>query len=387
MKPRSKNEREVARLSASLKIRKSDLNWIAKCHKCGQSEYFAIYEAHGDWQVIRMFMYRAYSKHNEFFHEPLRYWIKSDGKSVIECKNRQCLGNYYIDAWCRWSELAIRKCGCNRDVRLLNADYTRIHSLIPQLKRMGFRADNKLVKGLMPFYLVQMLLTNNRVETFFKLNQTWLTWKFYHYDELTEDLWQAIRVALRHGYHWDSKNEINDWCDMIHDLQALGLDIHSPHYICPVNLHDAHQHWMELRNRQRKREQEEAERNEVEAYEPTFRKNREMFFDMVLKDKRIVVKVIPTAMGIKEEGKAMHHCVGNYYNRPNSLIMSATINGKRVETIEVSLKDYRLVQSRGLQNKSTKYHERIVALVEQNLGLIQSLHQSKRKQRKQLKSA
>lgn len=46
------------------------------------------------------------------------------------------------------------------------------------------------------------------------------------------------------------------------------------------------------------------------------------------------------------------------------------INGKRIETIEVNLNDYSLVQSRGLCNKSTKYHKRIVKLVEANMDEI-----------------
>lgn len=71
-----------------------------------------------------------------------------------------------------------------------------------------------------------------------------------------------------------------------------------------------------------------------------------------------------------EEGIAMHHCVGGYYNRPQSLILSAKVDGKRVETIEVDLNSYRVVQSRGLQNKSTKYHDRIVSLVNKNMNEI-----------------
>jgi hypothetical protein len=66
----------------------------------------------------------------------------------------------------------------------------------------------------------------------------------------------------------------------------------------------------------------------------------------------------------------MHHCVGFYYNKPNSLILSAKINGKRIETIEVCLSDYRLVQSRGLQNVHTRYHKRIVRLMENNMQEI-----------------
>ena len=379
MKPRNKNEREVEQLRASLnsfdspkRWRKSDWEWIEKNHKVGQTEYFAIYEVVDDWQVIRMFMYRSLSKRHEAFHEPVRYWFKADGSHVIEAKRRQTMGKYYIDAWVWDSAKEIRPIGGNRDLRLLNCNYVKIRSLIPELKRAGLHANNWMVKNLMPFWLTHSILTNNRVETLFKLNQKWLTWKFYHYDTymLTDNMWQSIRVALRHGYHWDKKDEINDWCDMVRDLEYLGLDTRSPHYICPAYLGEAHQHWIEKANKKRTIERLEEEKKRVLAYEPTFYQNRVQFLGMVFKDKKIEIQIIPTAMGIKEEGIAMHHCVGGYYNRPNSLILSAKIDGKRIETIEVNLNDYTLVQSRGLQNKSTKYHKRIVKLMEDNMDEI-----------------
>ena len=378
MIPRTSNEREVEQLRHSLnsfdspkRFRQSDRKWIEKMHTQGRTEYFAIFEVVGSWQVIRMFMYRAWSKKREALHEPLRYWLKADGSFVIESKRRQCLGNYYIDAWSFDSELAIRTIG-SRDVRNLYCNFVRVRSLIPELKRTRFYANNKIVRNLMPFWLTRSLLTNNRVETLFKLRQTWLTWKFYHYDDhlLTDSLWQSIRIALRHGYHWDNAQEINDWVDMLRDLEYLGLDTHNPHYICPAFLADAHQHWIEKARIKREREQLEKELEEVKAYEPTFYENRRQFLDMLFKDKKLEVTAIPTAMAIKEEGIAMHHCVGGYYNRPNSLILSAKINGKRIETIEVDLTSYELVQSRGLQNKATRYHNRIVKLVNDNMQEI-----------------
>lgn len=395
MTPRTKNEREVATLSRSLSTRKTDIDWIERRHKVGTTEYFAIFEKKGDWQVIRMFMYRSYSKKNEIFHEPLRYWLKGDGSYVIEAKQRQCLGNYYIDAWIVGSELSIKPNGGSRDVRQLYCNFAKVHSLIPELKRINnFTAKNPLVTGLMPFWLTHSLLTNNRIETFFKLNQKYLAWKFYHYDQLTETLWQSIRVALRHGYHWDEQKEINDWCDMIRDLEYLGLDTRNPHYICPANLDEAHQHYIDKRREQAGLERLMREINEVEAYEPYFAATREQFFDMVLTDKEISVSVIPSAKAIKEEGKKMHHCVGSYYNKEHSLILSAKINGKRVETIEVSLDSYTLVQSRGICNKSTKYHKRIVNLINANLDFIRvldinhkSIERKKIKELNQIKKA
>ena len=378
MKPRTRNEREVEQLRHSLnaldspkRFRQSDYEWIKKNHKVGHTEYFAIYEVVGDWQVIRMFMYRSWSKKHEALHEPLRYWIKADGSYVIEAKKRQTMGNYYIDAWIWDSEMAIRpNQSYYRDLRDLYTNYTRVRSLIPELKRTKFYANNKCVNDLKPFWFVRSLLTNNRIETLFKLRQTYLTWKFYHWDKLTDTLWQSIRVALRHGYHWDNEQEINDWVDMIGDLEYLGLDTRNPHYICPTNLYEAHQHWIEKAQSKRTWERIQEERKRVAAYESTFYQNRCMFMDMLFRDGHIKIQIIPTAQGIIDEGVAMHHCVGSYYNQPYSLILSATINGKRVETIEVDLHSFQLIQSRGLQNKSTKYHKRIVALIENNMEEI-----------------
>ena len=73
-----------------------------------------------------------------------------------------------------------------------------------------------------------------------------------------------------------------------------------------------------------------------------------------------------------EEGTAMHHCVwsNEYYLKKDSLILSATIDGKRIETVEVSLKTFEVVQCRGLCNENTEYHDRIIALVNKNANLI-----------------
>ncbi|WP_347027354.1 PcfJ domain-containing protein, partial [Bacteroides ovatus] len=52
------------------------------------------------------------------------------------------------------------------------------------------------------------------------------------------------------------------------------------------------------------------------------------------------------------------------------LILSATIDGVRIETVEVSLKTFRVVQSRGVCNSNTEYHDRIISLVDSNMSLI-----------------
>ena len=50
-------------------------------------------------------------------------------------------------------------------------------------------------------------------------------------------------------------------------------------------------------------------------------------------DGLIIVKVLQSVDEFYEEGKAMHHCVytNAYYNDENSLILSARIDGERIE--------------------------------------------------------
>ena len=59
-------------------------------------------------------------------------------------------------------------------------------------------------------------------------------------------------------------------------------------------------------------------------------------------DGEICIKVLDSVEAIRQEGEAMHHCVftNEYYLKADSLILSATIDGKRIETIEVSLKTH-----------------------------------------------
>jgi len=75
-----------------------------------------------------------------------------------------------------------------------------------------------------------------------------------------------------------------------------------------------------------------------------------------------------------EEGQALHHCVftNEYHLKEKSLILPASIAGKRIETIELSLETMEILQCRGLQNKNTEHHERIIELVQQNMKQIQS---------------
>lgn len=388
MKPRTKVERRVVELSATLqplrdKDKKSMVNDYHKFYDARGLAYYLLMERCGEFQVIRYFYLKTIRRRsNDYrFFEFAQIWM-NESHRVVLARQRW----FSVDSWRENTEMSIKHWFYDKydysylgGVDRIGWSGVIIRSLIPELRRRGLRTSTH---GISPYKICFALLHDNRIETLFKLKQ-YLLVGYYCWNEcsLSEERWQSIRVALRHGYHWENKQELKDWLDMLHDLESLGLDTRNPHYICPANLHDAHQHWTEVRNKMRERERAEMERKRAEKVFNEFRAKRECFDDMLITDGEICISIIPTPQAMIEEGKAMHHCVGNYINKWNSLILSAKIDGKRIETIEVDLTTFEIEQSRGVCNKSTEYHDRIVKLMEDNMGEI------KRRNKKQRKAA
>lgn len=370
MKQITKLNKRVTELSATLPLlRSTDEEWMRtdfrkNFHNKGLCYYLVMERCH-EWQVIRYY----YISRMRLF-EFMQVWLNADGEQVVLAKKRFMR----VDGWVADSELKIWRQRPYIEYSYLGGlerlgwSGMKIRSLLPELKQRGLRTSSHDIN---PTRLCKALLTSNRLETLFKVRQYRLVHEFIQgYYQLTEAMWQSIRVALRHGYHWDSHEEFDMWYRMVNDLEELGLDTRNPHYICPANLMEAHNHWMKKRH-----EHDEAERiaeqfRKAEAFEDTFRMYRQQFDGMMFQSGKVTIQIIPTSKGIVEEGEAMHHCVGGYYNNIHSLILTARVDGKRMETIEVSLTNYTIVQCRGLLNKSTSYHNKIVHLMKQGLPEI-----------------
>ena len=184
-----------------------------------------------------------------------------------------------------------------------------------------------------------------------------------------EELWQSYKVAVRNGYEIA---DISLWSDYVDTLRRLGKDIHNPKYLCPTDLKGEHNRRHEELLRLREREEIEQKQKKAMKDEKRFKELKSKFFGIHFTDGTIQVHVLESVREHLEEGATMHHCVfsNEYYLKEDSLILSATIEGKRIETIEVSLKSFEVVQSRGVCNKNTEYHEQIVNLVNANRRLI-----------------
>jgi len=239
--------------------------------------------------------------------------------------------------------------------------YPRL-KLIPEIKRTGF---NKAFYGQKPLDMFRTLLTDSRAETLLKTGQTALLERIMDMGwKKIDNYWQSIRICIRNGY------KINDatlWCDYIDNLRFFGKDLYNAKYVCPTDLKAEHDRYM-LKKAKADAQAELEKQLEKEA---EFRAIKAKFFGLIFSDGRISVRVLESVQEIVAEGQAMHHCVGGYSTKEDSLILSATIDGKRIETVEVSISKLKVIQCRGLCNKNSEHHNQILSLVNNNMPLIE----------------
>jgi hypothetical protein len=178
-------------------------------------------------------------------------------------------------------------------------------------------------------------------------------------------------------------------------MNHCGADWHNPKYIAPKDketlreYHDLFIKRMERINEQKRREaairlkmkETDEKLSKEDRSNNAYIKRRKKYYDMVLTDGLIECRVLPDIPAFRAEAEAMHHCVytNEYYKKPYSLIMSATIGGKRIETIEVDLTSFTIKQCFGKRNQFTMYHDRIKSLVNSQMKTIKDICKSRKR--------
>lgn len=333
--------------------------------------YMTVITAHQGFQILRTVMLMYSAKVGETarysYSEVMQRWIAPNGKHCTFAKLRQTMGNCYVDSWIFHSDLELR--GENANNKFCLNVYDSIHTgvvyprmqLIPELKRTGYK---KGFYGQKPLDLFRILLTDSRAETLIKTGYTQLLKRIMDSGwRKIDNYWHPIRIAIRNGY------KIKDatlWCDYIDFLRFFGKDLRNAKYVCPIDLNAEHDRYV----LKKAKADEQAELERLLEKEAEFKAVKARFFGLMFSDGKISVRVLESVQEIILEGKAMHHCVGSYYSKEESLIFSATIDGKRIETVEVSIPKLKVVQSRGVCNSNTKYHKQILSLVEKNMSII-----------------
>ena len=340
-----------------------------RARKLKQRQYFTVLTTSGGYQVLRMYlliagMEKGYQATSSIM-EIGQYWWDERGRQSIVAVQRTM--GHYIDSFAYYSPMAIRR--DNEAYRFVaRCPVCPKVKLSDTLKRNGFEGK---YYGIAPSSLIPALLTDSRAETLLKAGRTEHLRYFLSRARTIDEYWPAYKITLRRGY---DITDIALWCDYVDMLRRLGKDTHNAHYVCPEDLQAAHDTAQRKLQAQREKEAEAQRRKKAIENEERFQALKAPFFGIAFTDGTIPIRVLESVQEYIEEGQALHHCVftNEYHLKEQSLILSARIEGKRIETIEVSLETMEVLQCRGLQNKNTEYHDRIIDLVHRNIKQIQS---------------
>lgn len=334
--------------------------------------YMTVITAHKGFLVLRSVVLSCSVKVGEApkydYSEVMQRWIAPNGKHCTFAKLRQTMGTCYYDAWIYSSPLEMRSENSNNKfyINVYDKIYTGVvyprQKLIPELKRTGYK---KRLYGQKPLDLFRTLLTDRKAETLMKTGNTKLLKHLMDNGwQKIESYWPSIRITIRNGY---KIKDATMWCDYIDFLRFFGKDLRNAKYVCPTDLKAEHDRYMQ----KKAKADAQADLEKQLQKEAEFKAIKAKFFGLIFSDGRISIRVLESVQEIVAEGQAMHHCVGSYSTKEDSLILSATIDGKRIETIEVSISKLKVIQCRGVCNKNTKHHSRILSLVENNMPLIE----------------
>ena len=345
--------------------------------------YFCILTTCRGYQVIRVAQAHYSSKKGEpmkfYCTEVVQRWISPDGK-VTDMALLRTFPSYYCDQWSLYSDMEVRPYNSLYDDVCKWSEVYPLIRTIPQLRRNGFKGD---FYGISPVLLFKRVLSDTRIETLLKSGEIEDMKYFILNTHNAEMLWASYLIARRHHY---KINSLELWCDYLQMLNNLGQDIRNPKNICPADFIDAHDRAMRRIEAKRMKERTENERRweaerrdreqrkllEEKQREDDFKAMKSKFFGLVISDNEITVKVLESIEEYYEEGKAQNICVfgAGYYTKAESLVLSARIGDRIIETVEVDLQTLTVVQCHGKNNKNTAYHDRIVDLVNSNARLI-----------------
>lgn len=348
---------------------------------CSDRKFYTVLTTFKGYQVARTFevartngrgLPTEYSSDEVF-----QVWLDDDGNETITGRPHHRGANYLTWDFHRPWEIKKHNASCTGyyqfdDLFNLTGVYFYPHTIVTsRLRRNGW--DNQMMRYA-NFYSItdgmRYLLSIPDAEMLYKSGQLDLFMWMVRRGDKVLPYRHSVCIANRNGY---TVSDAQIWIDYLDMASEIGMDTHNPKIVCPSNLTESHNEVM--RRLARKHRQEEAEKMRSKSIkdELLYFKTKGRFLDICFGNENIRVNVIQSVADVAEEGKAMHHCVFDrrYYDKPDSLLLSARDGkGNRLETVELSLKSFRVLQSRGVCNKLTPFHEEIIRLVEDNADLF-----------------
>lgn len=225
--------------------------------KYGQTSYFSVITTHNGFQVIRVAQINSESLKGKpakyYCNEVVQRWISANGK-VTDMALLRVFNFCYCDVWSLFSDMEIRPHNSlYDDVCVWSKVYPKM-SVLPQLRRNGFKGD---FYGVTPVRLFKGLLSDPKIETLLKEGKIEEMRYFLSNPDTADELWASYIIARRHHY---CINNIGMWCDYLKMLKNLGQDLRNPKNICPKDFIKAHDEASRRIDAKREKKRAELER-------------------------------------------------------------------------------------------------------------------------------
>jgi len=334
-----------------------------------QRTYIASAELYGEFQVIRNFELRSYHKSGEaasyYISEILQHWILSNGKREVVARRHTV--NWYCDSWGGYMEIQDKSNERRYDVYPQKFHPSSVFKA--EYRKYGI---DKNLEGLTFLEAIKLLPKSPIAETLLKAKQYDLLNHCQGYRGRVDRYWPSIKICLRNKYRI---KDASMWFDYLQLLERYGKDLRNAFYVCHKNLKKAHDCYVAKKKRDDEKERKQRDMQKLLALKKAaedYVKDKSVFFDLKISDGTIVIVPLKSVEEFKEEGDRMHHCVftNEYFKKKDCLILSARIEKKPIETIEINLKTLKIVQSRAVCNGMSEHHDRIIQLVKKNINLI-----------------
>lgn len=337
-------------------------------------EYMCILSVRDGFQVVRLFCLNKFSRRGASawytMGEVVQHWIGSDGKYTTVARLTS-QGYSCSDRWNYSTPLEIRESSHRYGRDWYGIRPTAVYPakrIMPQLRRNGFKGD---LHDTHPVDLFKALLTRPKAETLLKAGQYALLRSYLDNDYSVTHKWASVKMCLRNGY---KVRDGSIWLDYVALLDYFGMDVHNAKYVCPKLLNKEHDRLVEKKRIAQERERLEFRKRRAQDAQELYAKEKSKFFGLKFTDGDLEVVSLDSVADFVKEGETLKHCVFGcgYHLKKESLILSAKVDGAITETIEVSLKTMGVVQCRGKFNKDSPHHDRILALVKDNMSQIAS---------------
>ena len=308
-------------------------------------------------------------------NEMFQLWIDEKGRETILTKKYQ-RGPFHLN-WDFESEFHIGRHNAScagyyqyPDLYDISGYYSYPRMTVtPLIKRNGWRNHFALFHGISVAELMRALITNSDIEMLAKTGQAsilthWMNRGWHREQNREKDFFDSIKICNRNHY---IVKDASLWYDMLDAMDYLGLDTHNAHYVCPEDLMIAHDTYVKRMEKVKRLREREMKRKEAEQYEEAYLNQKGRYLGICFGNENVMVSVLQSVRDFVEEGEAMHHCVYTmgYYKNKDTLILSARDKEqKRLATIELSLKNYKVQQCRAACNAKPKQYDEIVKLVE-----------------------